>query len=197
MPAIPTRLSSIDLTSFLLPAAPASLALDSSERSTFTVNSPRKQCKAAPNNGPSVHFDLQANTFHETWSRDDLSREAGDFSQLWYSSNDIKVLMKRVQTTVRMMNSGKFDGKKMDPDFSFRGIETESDKAKRKERLDRVRMALLWSSPTNTSSSRDDFFASDDVALTLQEISEKARQEAVLRAKYDRQVALKAYRKMR
>ena len=161
-------------------------SLDSSQCSTFSVNSTRR--KSEPSNdrssSTSVKFNLPTNSFHEVPSREDISEE--DVAQIWYTHHDIKVIKSRLQTTIRMMKSGRFncDGES----YSFRGIQTDFDRTQRRERIAMLQMAL------SMCPSAHEFYSTPGLSLTLQELSHKATEEAILRATQDRDEALKVYR---
>ena len=192
-------------TSYYLIGASTNKSLDSSQSSTFSVISspntsttgrkskrPSGSLSGRPFDSavvrpPSVKFNLQANSVHHVWSRDDLSNE-NITSQLWYTHREIKFIKSRIQTSIRMMKSGRrFEDGNSDT-YCFRGLETEEDKNRRRERVAMLQMAL------SVCSSAHEFYSTSGISLTLQELSYTAREEAILRATHDQGEALKVYR---
>jgi hypothetical protein len=186
MPSIP-QLSWWSTPRYLMTTTSNKSPLSSSELLTFSVNPPSiAGKKSRPIDGPSVRFDLSANSVHEIRSRREISPD--NAIQLWHSSNEIKVIKSRIQTSIRMMNSGRFDGES--DDYSFRGIQTEAQMIQRRERVAKQIMEVFW---CTTSEYCDR--AHEVVSLKLQELSRTAVSEAIVRATRDRKDALKVYRR--
>jgi hypothetical protein len=190
MPAVKPQLSTtqnMQTSRYSLLATSKSL-LGSSEGSTFSVNSPLHDKSNVKSIAPpiltkSVRFDLHANSCHRTWSREELSKEST--AQVWYTASELKIIKSKLQTTRRMMRSGRFE--EDNERHCFRGIDTDSQKTKRRERIARQLMAVFW------CSASDYFDTSQGISLKLQNISRAGNEEAFLRAKQDRDHALQVY----
>jgi len=88
-----------------------------------------------------------------------------------------------------MMKSGRFNDDDSSDEYCFRGIETDTKKAKRRELQSKMQMELFMGSWCDY----DDYFSSD-VCLKLQALSAKSAQTARARGHQDHQAALKVYR---
>ena len=174
-----------------LATANRSLLGSSSEHSTFSAISQRSRLKrnvsySSLDSNTAVRFDLQANGCQDTWSRKELTKD--DVAQLWYSPKEVKMIKSTLQTTLRMKKTGRFD--ENSEKHSFRGIETEEQKTRRRERSAKQTIEVFW------CSASEYFDTSEDISSKLQTISRVASEEAFQRAKEDRDHALKAYDKM-
>ena len=187
MPSITPRFSSCSRDQLIL-------ELNTSERSTFTVDSIMcwSPLPCTPVKTRCVKFDLQANLVHQVSTPIELSPE--EIALRWYSDTDLRTIRSQQQIlSIRCMKSGGRldDGSpSCGEEYCFRGIYTATKKAKRRELQAKIYMELL-SAPT------DNYYCQPpetDVARKLQRISEKSVQTAIARARHDRIAALKAYR---
>lgn len=166
-------------------------ANDSSERSTsstFSVNCGAARCGTSTATAASaaygVHFKLESNSIHEISARSELSRD--EYSQLWYTEEDLKVIRSDLRIVTRMMKSGRFEE---DADLCFRGIELDREKDQRADRQATILMELFWWKIGN--------FFDSEVPSKLQKLTFKAKRDALVRAKQDQEAAMNIYRHRR
>ena len=120
-----------------------------------------------------LSFQLELNETISVPTKAELSED--EIGDVWFTSDDYRRMESRSRILKRMMSTGRFDESKDDEDFSFRGLETDSAKLARQQRINSARSAALILQHSD----------SEKLAEKLRRLSISSTEEALSRARKD------------
>ena len=125
-----------------------------------------------------LSFQLDLNQTVSVPATTDLSRD--EIGDVWYSKDDYRRMESTSRILKRMMSTGRFDESKDDgEDFSFRGLETDSEKLARQQRIKNARNTALKLQKSD----------SERLSEKLRRLSISSTRDALIRARRDAMAA--------
>ena len=124
-----------------------------------------------------LSFQLDLNQTVSVPATTDLSRD--EIGDVWYSKDDYRRMESTSRILKRMMSTGRFDESKDGEDFSFRGLETDSEKLARQQRIKNARNTALKLQKSD----------SERLSEKLRRLSISSTRDALIRARRDAMAA--------
>lgn len=124
-----------------------------------------------------LSFQLDLNQTVFVPAKADLSQD--EIGDVWFTNDDYRRMESKSRILKRMLSTGRFDESKDGEDFSFRGLETDSEKLARQQRIKNARSTALKLQKSD----------SERMSEKLRRLSISSTQDALNRARRDAMAA--------